>query len=72
MIAKEQARKALEHYLKGQAEFSLEMVGKPYIHLPISDVVVSSKQTEVVNGNVAFEQLSFKGLIKIAYDLQDK
>ena len=67
-MTKEDARALLEEYFNNQAERQLEMGLLVEIRLPITDEVIH-RISHNNNMNVVFEQWSFKGLIKIAYDL---
>ncbi len=57
-MTKKQARKILNNYVKGQT----------FTQLPIKDFNLGHIET-MVNGNLSIETYSFKGLLKIAYDL---
>jgi hypothetical protein len=70
-MTKEEARKKLEDYFNGKINQSLYLNCKPQITLPVTDETVQ-KVSYNDDLTVIFEQWSFKGLIKIAYDLEDK
>lgn len=68
-MTKEEARKHLTDYIERTRAFYQETV-----QLPIYDQVVHSKIDLVfdTDGDVKLEQWTFRGLLKIAYDLEDK
>ena len=70
-MTKEEARIKLEDYFNGQINQSLYLNCTPQITLPVTDETVQ-KVSYNDDLTVIFEQWSFKVLIKIAYDLEDK
>lgn len=67
-MTKEEARKMLEDSMNDRIKRSLTFCKEPFITLPITDEVYNTISTNV-NGVLKIESFSFKGLIKIAYDL---
>jgi hypothetical protein len=67
-MTKEEAREKLHDLLLSQAYINC---GKIEISLPITDINTNTVSHD--NGiNVVFKQYSFRYLLKIAYDLEDK
>lgn len=70
-MTKEKARDILEKWIEHKTSLNISMSGihsyVPRIMLPIVDERLSSE----FKGNT-LEEWSFRGLIKIAYDLEDK
>lgn len=70
-MTKEEAREILNTWVEHKMRYTTKM------NLPINDEVCQSTlinlpSDSIDNGDVKLEQWSFKGLIKIAYDLKDK
>lgn len=65
-MTKEEARVLLEYWINAHTKDSL---GKHRdMLLPINDEIINIISTDFESGRV-FDQYTFKGLIKIAYDL---
>lgn len=70
-MTKEEAIEILEEYFNSQADFQLRRGLLVNITIPKVDENIS--KTIYDDGlNHVFEQWSFKGLVKLIYDLEDK